>query len=288
MLRVGLAALLWLGPAAAEAPPETPDQTAPTELDAEANIAAGEDALADGRPADAAEHFGRAYGQLDPEQRAGDLGSLIVSEAVKARLAAWRGTTEIDHLLTARDMLRNHAMLVEEQGGDAAEFFEQRVQIDGMITRAREAEPKSPPPQAAPPRPKPKQPPPTLPSQRPRYITGLALTGVGAGTIVIGAALGVFYGLRGREFSENLNRDNAAFEDSGCTPADVAAECRQLESDIEFWRVQGRQANTKAVVAGTVAGALGIALLATGLGLAFTTDPDRRYRASAQGLEIRF
>ena len=288
MLRVGLAALLWLEPAAEQAPAEASEQTAPDELDAEAHIAAGEDALSEGRPADAAEHFSRAYGQLEPKQRAGDLGSLILSETVKARLAAWRSSTELDQLLSARDMLRNHAMLVEEDGGDAAEFFEQMVQIDGMITRAREAAPKPPPPEATPPPPEPKQAPPRLPSQRRRYVAGLTATGVGAATAVVGLVVGVFYGVRGREFSQSLARDDTAYQDSGCATSPESLECVQLESNVEFWRQQGRRANTIAILGGGLTGGVGLVSMAIGLGVAFTTDPDRRYSASAQGLRIRF
>jgi hypothetical protein len=179
-------------------------------------------------------------------------------------------------------------VLVEEAGGDASEFLDQMLQIDGMITRAREASPKPPSPVEAEPLAPEHDATPKLPSQRNGYVGGLAVAGVGAASLLVGAIVGAVYGLRGREFSENLARDNAAFAGSGCTPDDVSTECRQLASDIEHWRVYGRKANNSAILGSVLPGALGVIALCTGLAVAFTTDPERRYRASAGGLEIRF
>ena len=207
-----------------------------------------------------------------------------ISLAYKGRYTI---TKDLSDLRRARAVIDNFITVANANPDvDVDDAESKRAEIDKMIAAAEEAEaanqPQPPPPRIEPDEGEPK--PISLgddPGRKLR-IAGIATMGAGGAIALTGGGLALYYAIRSQEFGDNLRRDNQVFMDSGCTAEDTSTECRQLGSDIEFWRESGRKANTNAVITGAVLGGLGVVTLVAG-GLVFN-EGNKRTKQWEKGL----
>jgi tetratricopeptide (TPR) repeat protein len=209
----------------------------------------------------AVEKWERAYALSD--------NALLLYNISLAYKGLYTITQDLSDLRRARAVIDNFITVANANPDvDVDDAVEKRDELDAMIAAAEEAEaadrPQPPAPRVVDKGGEPK--PFTMgddPGRKLR-IAGIATMGGGGLLALTGGGLALFFAIKGREFRDNLARDNRSYEDSGCTLADTSAECRQLAANIDHWRTSGREANNLAVVTGAVLGGLGVAALIAG------------------------
>ncbi|MEM6289633.1 MAG: hypothetical protein AAGA54_00150 [Myxococcota bacterium] len=196
-------------------------------------------------------------------------------------------TNDIGDLRRSRAILDNFIKVAKAdpdiEEDDAAERL---AELDKMIAEAEQAEKDNQPPPpvvVAPEEDAPREKMEPDPGRKLRLI-GIG-TMVGGGAIALtGAALAAVYGIRGREFSSNLARDNDAFLASDCDDPEIAEStgCMQLSNNIDTWRENGQQANVLTVALGAGLGGAGVVALVAG-GLVFN-EGNKRTKQWERGL----
>ena len=105
---------------------------------------------------------------------------------------------------------------------------------------------------------------------------------MGGGALLVGGTVsGIFFAIKGSEFSEEIKRLRAEMPNACDEDAD-SIECRQNASDIETARDNGRKANLGTGLAFALGGGLGVVALATGVVLFLQGNKrTREWKASA-------
>lgn len=179
---------------------------------------------------------------------------------------AYKGLYEIsgniDDLRKARAVMNNFLVVAQD---DEAEDAQARIaEIDKLIADAQANAPK---PDPDPDEPKDEPKPMTAPTGpdpgRTLRIAGAATMGGGGLLVVTGAVVGIFLGVKGQEFSDEL-RQLQADRDGICSGDEGSTACRQQDANIETARDNGRKANLGLGLSLGIGGGLGLVALTAG------------------------
>jgi hypothetical protein len=171
----------------------------------------------------------------------------------------------VDDLRKARAVMKNFLVLAEGNPDlDPEDAADRLAEIDGMIAEAQANAPKVDPDPVVP-DPDPDEPvTPTGPDPgRTLRIAGASTLGVGGLFVVTGSVLGIYFGVRGQEFSDEL-RQLQADRGSVCDDDPDATACLQQDANIETARNNGRKANLGLGLALGIGGGLGLVALSAG------------------------
>ncbi|MCH9680140.1 MAG: hypothetical protein K0V04_01800 [Deltaproteobacteria bacterium] len=94
-------------------------------------------------------------------------------------------------------------------------------------------------------------------------VAGAATLGTGGLLTVTGAVLGIYFGVRGQEFSDELRQLQASRPDV-CTGDETSTECLQQDANIDTARNNGRKANLGLGLALGIGVGLGVVALSAG------------------------
>jgi tetratricopeptide (TPR) repeat protein len=112
-------------------------------------------------------------------------------------------------------------------------------------------------------------------------LGGVIGMGVGGAMVIGGGVVGVIFGLKGKEFADELRNLRAEQEDMGCGADSSSSDCTAIAADIDTTKDNGRKANILMAVSLGVIGGLGLAGVATGTVLFLTGN--KRTKAWRQG-----
>lgn len=203
---------------------------------------------------------------------------------------AYRGrytiTNDIGDLRRARAVLDNFIKVASADPDiDLDDAPEKLVEIDEQIAAAEKQAEENPtepivttPPEQA----EPKRPEPTPDPGRTMRLAGIGAMAGGGLALVAGAGVMGFFIIKSKEWNDNLQRDNGAFENAGCTGDEQSGECAQLQNNIDTWRLNGRDANTRSILAIAIGGGIGVIGLVAG-GLVFNEGNKRTKLWEKQG-----
>jgi hypothetical protein len=173
-------------------------------------------------------------------------------------------TGDVNDLRKARAVMDNFLIVAQAdpdvEEDDAPELI---AEIDRMIADHKA---NVPPPEPDPDEPKdePKPMGPTGPDPgRTLRIAGAATMGGGGLLVVTGSVVGIFLGVKGQEFSDEL-RQLQAERDDICDGDEGSLECRQQDANIETARNNGRKANLGLGLSLGIGGGLGLVALTAG------------------------
>lgn len=169
---------------------------------------------------------------------------------------------DVEDLRKARAVMNNFLAVATD---DEAEDAETRIaELDKMIADAKANAPK---PEPDPDEPKEEPKPMTAPTGpdpgRTLRIAGAATMGGGGLLVVTGAVVGIFLGVKGQEFSDEL-RQLQADRDDICGGDEGSTACRQQDANIETARDNGRKANLGLGLSLGIGGGLGLVALTAG------------------------
>jgi tetratricopeptide (TPR) repeat protein len=172
---------------------------------------------------------------------------------------------DVEDLRKARAVMKNFLVIAQADPDVEADDAEERItELDGLIAQAEVSVPKDDP---DPVEPEPEEPKPITPSGpdpgRTLRIAGASTLGVGGLFVVTGSVLGIYYGVRGQEFSDEL-RQLQADRGSVCDDDPDGTACRQQDANIETARNNGRTANLGLGLALGIGGGLGLVALSAG------------------------
>lgn len=172
---------------------------------------------------------------------------------------------DVEDLLKARAVMKNFLVIAQADPDVDSDDAEERIaELDGLIAAAEANEPE--------PDPDPEEEPgvvvdPKIPSGsdpgRTLRIAGAGTMGGGGLLVVTGSVLGIYYGVRGQEFSDEL-RQLQSDRGSFCDAAPSSTECEQQDANITTARNNGRTANLGLGLALGIGGGLGLIALTGG------------------------
>lgn len=170
---------------------------------------------------------------------------------------------DLEDLRKAKAVMENFLIIAQADATVDPDDAEARIaEYDAMIADA-EANRPIPPPEEDEPTPEPKPMGPTGPDPgRTLRIAGAATLGSGGLLVVTGSVLGIYFGVRGQEFSDEL-RQLQAERDVFCGDPD-SNQCAQQDANIETARNNGRKANLGLGLALGIGGGLGLVGIAAG------------------------
>lgn len=172
---------------------------------------------------------------------------------------------DVEDLRKARAVMNNFLIIAKADPEiDPDDAVERIAELDQMIA---DFEANRPPPPPDDPKPKEEDDPKPMGPEGPDpgrtlRIAGAASLGAGGLLVVSGAVLGIFYGVRGQEFSDEL-RQLQAERDSMCADPDSTI-CMQQDANIDTARNNGRKANLGLGLALGIGGGLGLVALGAG------------------------
>lgn len=175
---------------------------------------------------------------------------------------------DVEDLRKARAVMKNFLVIAEADPDVDPDDAEERIaELDGMITDAEANTPKPDPevdPKGDPPKDEPKAIIPEGPDPgRTLRIAGASAMGGGGLFIVTGAVLGIYFGVRGQEFSDELRQLQADRADV-CDGNEGSTDCLQQDANIETARNNGRTANLGVGLTLGIGGGLGLVALTAG------------------------
>lgn len=168
---------------------------------------------------------------------------------------------DVEDLRKARAVMSNFLVVAEAQEAEDAE--ERIAELDKMIADAKANAPKADPDPDEP-KDEPKPLTPTGPDPgRTLRIAGAGTMGGGGLLVVTGAVVGIFLGVKGQEFSDEL-RQLQSERDDICSGDEGSTACRQQDANIETARDNGRKANLGLGLSLGIGGGLGLVALTAG------------------------
>jgi len=240
-----------VGTSLALAAPASDQDKAPEELYKE-----GERAYRLGKFAEAVQKWELAY---DKSER-----PLLLYNISLAYRGLYDISGDVEDLRKARAVMNNFLVIAQSDPELEADDAEERIaELDRLIA---DAEAKKPKPEVDPdePRVEPKPMGPTGPDPgRTLRIAGASTMGGGGLLVVTGSVLGIYFGVRGQEFSDEL-RQLQADRDEICDDGEQTTACRQQDANIETARNNGRTANLGLGLALGIGGGLGLVALTAG------------------------
>lgn len=168
---------------------------------------------------------------------------------------------DVEDLRKARAVMNN--FLAEADASEAEDAKERIAELDRMIADAKANVP-TPEPDPDEPKDEPKPMTPTGPDPgRTLRIAGAASMGAGGLLVVTGAVVGIFLGVKGQEFSDEL-RQLQADREGICDGDEGSTACRQQDANIDTARNNGRKANLGLGLSLGIGGGLGLVALTAG------------------------
>lgn len=212
-----------------------------------------------GKFAEAVQKWEEAY---DKSER-----SLLLYNISLAYKGLYGITGDVEDLRKARAVMKNFLVIAQADPEIDPDDAEERIaEIDGLIADAEANAPK-PEPTAGDPPPPADEPRAIMPEGpdpgRTLRIAGASSMGGGGLFIVTGSVLGIYFGVRGQEFSDEL-RQLQADRDGVCDGNEGSATCVQQDANIETARNNGRKANLGLGLALGIGGGLGLVALTAG------------------------
>lgn len=173
-------------------------------------------------------------------------------------------TGDINDLRKARAVMNNFLIVAQTDPDVEEDDAPDRIaEIDKMIAD-HQANVPQPEPDPDEPKDEPKPMGPTGPDPgRTLRIAGAATMGGGGLLVVTGSVVGIFLGVKGQEFSDEL-RQLQAERDDVCDDDEGSLECRQQDANIETARNNGRKANLGLGLSLGIGGGLGLVALTAG------------------------
>ena len=172
-------------------------------------------------------------------------------------------TGNVDDLRKARAVMKNFLVVGQASPEETADAEERIAELDKLIADAEANAPK-PDPDPDEPKPEPKPMAPTGPDPgRTLRIAGAATMGAGGLFTVTGGVVGIFLGVKGQEFSDEL-RQLQADRDDICGGDEESTECRQQDANIDTARNNGRKANLGLGLSLGIGVGLGVVALTAG------------------------
>lgn len=210
-----------------------------------------------GKFAEAVQKFEEAY---DKSER-----PLLLYNIALAYKSLYGITGDVDDLRKARAVMNNFLVLAQADPDVDADDAEERIaELDRMIADAKANTPQ-PDPDPEEPKDEPKDVP--LPTGadpgRTLRIAGAGTMGGGGLLVVTGAVVGIFLGVKGQEFSDEL-RQLQADREGICDPDEGSTECRQQDANIDTARNNGRKANLGLGLSLGIGAGLGLVALTAG------------------------
>jgi tetratricopeptide (TPR) repeat protein len=172
---------------------------------------------------------------------------------------------DIEDLRKARAVMNNFLVIAQADADVDADDAEERIaELDRMIADAQANVPK---PEPDPDEPKDEPKPITTPTGpdpgRTLRIAGASTMGAGGLLVVTGSVVGIFLGVKGQEFSDEL-RQLQAERDDVCGGDEDSLDCRQQDANIQTARNNGRKANLGLGLSLGIGGGLGLVALTAG------------------------
>jgi tetratricopeptide (TPR) repeat protein len=169
---------------------------------------------------------------------------------------------DIEDLRKARAVMGN--FLVVAQADEAEDAEERIAELDKMIADAKANAPKpDPDPDEPTDEPKPLTAPTGPDPGRTLRIAGAGTMGGGGLLVVTGAVVGIFLGVKGQEFSDEL-RQLQSEREGICGGDEGSTACRQQDANIETARDNGRKANLGLGLSLGIGAGLGLVALTAG------------------------
>ncbi len=172
---------------------------------------------------------------------------------------------DVEDLRKARAVMNNFLVIAQADPDVEADDAEERIaELDRMIADAKANVP--PPDDPEPDEPKDEPKPITPMGQDPGRtlrIAGAATMGGGGLLLVTGSVVGIFLGVKGQEFSDELRQLQAEREDI-CGTNEESTACRQQDANIDTARNNGRKANLGLGLSLGIGGGLGLVALTAG------------------------
>ena len=264
VIALSVALGLGIAPVPATARVATAQGMAPAEKsqddEARALYAAGEREYLRGRFREALEKFEKAY----------DLSGqpLLLYNIALAYSRLYEVAKDLEELRRGRAVLNNFMMFAARDPElDAADAKKLLEEIEALIAAHEEADPGTAVETNGDP--------PLVPDDAPRTPTGedpgrvlriggAVAMGVGGVLLVGGTIGGIVYSIKGREFSDEIERLRTETPNA-CAEGDDAIECQQNGVDIDTARDNGRKANLGVGLSFGIGGGLGLIGLATGV-----------------------
>ncbi len=211
-----------------------------------------------GRFGEAVQKWERAY---DLSER-----SLLLYNISLAYKGLYGISGEVDDLRKARAVMNNFFIIAQADPDIDPDDAEERIaELDTLIADAEASETPPDPGETMPgPADEPKPLGPQGPDPgRTLRIAGAANLGVGGLLTVTGAVMGIYFGVRGQEFSDEL-RQLQAGRPALCDGNESSTDCLQQDANIETARNNGRKANLGLGLGLGIGGGLGIVALSAG------------------------
>lgn len=249
--------------------------------------AAGEDARKLYNEGERAYRRGRFSEALEKFEKAYDLSEqpLLLYNIALAYRQLYDVADDVEQLRRGRAVLKNFMLFADRDPElDASDAKKLLAEIEELIKEHEKTHPDvitTPDPDPDPdPDPGPKTPTGKDPGRTLR-IAGGATMGGGGALLVGGTVAGIFFAIKGTEFSEEIQRLRAEMPNA-CDEDTQSVECRQNAADIETARDNGRKANLGTGLAFAVGGGLGVVAIATGVVLFLQGNKrTREWKASA-------
>lgn len=201
--------------------------------------------------------------------------SLLLYNIALAYKGRYGISGNVDDLRKARAVMKNFLIIAQaDPDVDADDAADRIDEIDAMIAEALANPPDTDGPKEVTPPvdvPRPFEPEGEDPGKKLR-IAGAATMGGGGLLTVTGAVLGIYFGVRGQEFSDQLRQLQVERIDVCATPG--SQECADQDAAIDSARSNGRSANLRMGLAFGIAGGLG--LVAVGAGAVVFVQGNRR------------
>jgi len=255
-----------------------PEEQPATGEDARKLYEQGERAYRRGRFREALEKFEKAYDLSEQP--------LLLYNIALAYRQLYDVADDVEELRRGRAVLKNFMLFADRDPDlDATDAKKLLTEIEALIEEHEKTHPEvvTTPDPGPDPGPGPTDPPPPKgkdPGRTLRIAGGAAMGGGGA-LVVGGTVAGIFFAIKGTEFSEEITRLRAEMPNA-CDEDDDSVECRQNAADIETARDNGRKANLGTGLAFALGGGLGVVAIATGVVLFLQGNKrTREWKASA-------
>lgn len=265
-----------LGVVAPDSAPEsepgaTPKESQPDDGGASApeSLESSEDLYKEGRHAYRLGNFAEAIERWERAYKLSELPQFLYNLSL-AYAGLYRASEDIEHLYKARALMENYALLARsDEDADLGDAEERLAEFDRLIEEAAPPAAETEPPMGVDETPR-------QGAGRTLKIAGLASMAGGGVLVATGIGLGIYFGLRGREFDQQ--REEAFANRPDFCADQMSTSCMEQDAFIEHVRSDGRRANLGMGLSLGIGGGLGA--IAVGVGAVLFIRGQRLERSS--------